>query len=102
MRTRRPLRDPSAVASFADAVDAQFEKSADTVSSRIEAMRHCVERLPEESRQMLRLRYDAGHKGDDLARLLHRSEAAIYKALSRLHQALKNCIDDRLAAQEGV
>ncbi len=96
---RRDRLDRILSAAALDAVDAQFEKSADTVSSRIEAMRHCVERLPEESQLMLRLRYDAGHKGDELARLLHRSEAAIYKAMSRLHQALKKCIDDRLAAQ---
>ena len=85
-----------------DAVDAQLERSAESASARMEAMRHCLERLPVESRQMLRLRYDVGHKGDELARQLQRSEAAIYKALSRLHQALKKCIDERLAAEGAV
>ena len=45
---------------------------------------------------------DEGRKGEELARLLRRSEAAIYKALSRLHQALRKCIDERLATQEAL
>jgi len=82
-----------------DAVGARVAASAETVPARADAMRHCLERLPVESRQMLRLRYDAGHNGHELARLLKRSEAAVYKALSRLHHALKKCIDERLAAE---
>jgi RNA polymerase sigma-70 factor (ECF subfamily) len=62
----------------------------------------CMEKLPEESRTLLRMRYDEGRKGEELAQLLRRSEAAIYKALSRLHVALRKCINERLAAQEAL
>ena len=51
---------------------------------------------------LLRMRYDEGRKGEELARRRQRSEAAIYKTLSRLHQALRQCINQRLAAQEGA
>ncbi|MGB8165916.1 MAG: sigma-70 family RNA polymerase sigma factor [Chthoniobacteraceae bacterium] len=85
-----------------DALDARLEETADSQRQRAEAMRVCLEKLPDESRRLLRMRYDEGRNGAELSRLLRRNEAAIYKALSRLHQALRQCIDVRLAAQEGA
>ena len=85
-----------------DALEARMEETADPQRQRVEAMRVCLEKLPDESRALLRMRYDEGRKGEELARLLRRSEAAIYKTLSRLHQALRQCINQRLAAQEGA
>ena len=85
-----------------DALDARLEDIGYALLQRAEAMSWCVEKLPEESNTLLRMRYDEGRKGEELARLLRRSEAAIYKALSRLHQALRKCIDERLAAQEAL
>jgi RNA polymerase sigma-70 factor (ECF subfamily) len=85
-----------------DALDARLEECGDAQRRRAEAMRVCMEKLPDESRTLLRMRYDEGRKGEELARLLRRSEAAIYKALSRLHVALRKCIDERLAAQEAL
>ena len=82
-----------------DALDARLEETADSQRQRAEAMRWCMEKLPEESRTLLRMRYDEGRKGAELAQLLRRSEAAIYKVLSRLHQALRKCIDERLAKE---
>jgi len=84
-----------------DALDARLEDASDAQRRRMEAMRGCMEKLPEESRTLLRMRYDEVRKGEELARLLRRSEAAIYKALSRLHQALRKCINERLA-EEGA
>ena len=85
-----------------DALDARLEEIGDAQRQRAEAMRGCMEKLPEESRALLRMRYDEGCKGEELVRLLRRSEAAIYKALSRLHQALRKCINERLAEEGAV
>ena len=83
-----------------DTLDTRLEELADSQRQRVEAMRECVENLPEDSRSLLRIRYDEGRKGAELSRLLRRNEAAIYKALSRLHQVLRQCINQRLAAQK--
>ena len=85
-----------------DAMDARLEELVDVQRQRVEAMRECMEKLPEESRALLRMRYDEGRKGEELARLMRLGEAAIYKKLSRLHQALRKCIDKRLATQEAT
>ncbi len=83
-----------------DALDARLEEAADSQRPRAAAMQTCLQKLPEESRTLLRLRYDERRKGEELSRLLSRSEVAIYKALSRLHQVLRKCIDERLATLE--
>lgn len=85
-----------------DALDTRLEKTIDSQRLRVEAMRLCLEKLPDESRTLLRMRYDGGCKGAELSRLLRRNETAIYKALSRLHLVLRQCIQQRLAAQENA
>lgn len=85
-----------------DALETRMEERGAMDRRRMEAMRVCVEKLPEDSRALLQMRYSEGRRGEELARLLGRTEAAIYKALSRLHQALRRCIDDQLAAQEAT
>ena len=72
-----------------DALDTRLEELADSQRQRVEAMRVCVENLPEDSRYLLRIRYDEGRKGAELSRLLRRNEAAIYKALSQILQKLE-------------
>jgi RNA polymerase sigma factor (sigma-70 family) len=85
-----------------DALDTRLEKTIDSQRQRVEAMRLCLEKLPDESRNLLRMRYDEGCKCTELSRLLRRNETAIYKALSRLHLVLRQCIQQRLAAQENA
>jgi RNA polymerase sigma-70 factor (ECF subfamily) len=78
-----------------DAVAASLD-AHEAASPKVTALRQCIATLPQESRRLLRLRYDEGRSGRDLAALLRRSEDAIYKALSRLHAALRKCAEERL------
>jgi RNA polymerase sigma-70 factor (ECF subfamily) len=79
-----------------DAVAESLEENAGA-DLKLAALRACLDQLPPESKQLLRLRYDEGRSGRDLAALLRRSEDATYKALSRLHAALRKCAEERLA-----
>jgi RNA polymerase sigma-70 factor (ECF subfamily) len=79
-----------------DAVAASLDEH-EGASPKVAALRQCIAALPEESKRLLRLRYDEGRSGRVLAALLRRSEDAIYKALSRLHAALRKCAEERLA-----
>lgn len=92
---RRAGRLDSVLSQMAlDAVACRIEVSAR--HEKLLALRRCVSALPLESKRLLHLRYDEGRSGRDLAALLHRSEDAIYKALSRLHAALRKCTQERL------
>jgi RNA polymerase sigma-70 factor, ECF subfamily len=64
---------------------------------KMEALRECIEDVPEASRQLLRLRYFDGLQCEEVARKLGAGLDAVYKRLSRLHQALKECIESRVA-----
>lgn len=61
----------------------------------------CMESLPEKSRQLLQLRYVDGLRVAQMADRLKRSQDAILKALSRLRQALADCVERRQALEGG-
>lgn len=82
-----------------DAVAQSLEESA-SASPKLAALRACLDQLPLESKRLLRLRYDEGRSGRELAALLRRSEDAVYKALSRLHAALRKCAEERLTQMQ--
>jgi RNA polymerase sigma-70 factor (ECF subfamily) len=65
---------------------------------RMEALRECLASVPEKSRQLLHLRYFDGHACDEVARQVGASVDAVYQRLSRLHRALKECVDNKVAA----
>ena len=64
--------------------------------SRMDALRECLESLPEESRRLLRLRYFDGHNCEEVARRMGIGLNAIYKRVSRLHESLRLCIDGKM------
>lgn len=67
-------------------------------SDKVEALRSCMGKLPMPSRQLLQLRYDDGLSGTAIADRLHRSVEAVYQALSRVHRALRACVERQLTA----
>lgn len=72
----------------------------DTESGRFavlkKAFRECFEQLSENNRNMLRLRYKDGAKIKDIANSMHKPVQAIYKTVSRVHDALQRCIEAAL------
>ena len=68
---------------------------------RSEALRDCLEDLPAKSRDLLKRRYFDGHACEAVAEQLGARLDAIYKRLSRLHQALKKCIETKLEQPAG-
>jgi RNA polymerase sigma-70 factor (ECF subfamily) len=73
---------------------------ATEVSARVEALQGCLERLPEQARQLLRLRYEDGLSCSAVARRLRNTVAAVYQSLSRVHRQLRLCVERRLAAAD--
>ena len=68
---------------------------------RQQALRDCIQKLPEHSRRLLAARYASGLRTcRDVANHLGRSLEAVYKVLSRLHESLLRCIEESLGAEE--
>lgn len=80
-----------------DAIEAHWARApAGDGSARADALGRCLDALPARHRELLRLRYDAGLDGAELARRLNRSTDAVYQTLSRLHRRLRECVETHL------
>ena len=73
-----------------------MQTQATSVDHRLDALSHCLGKLPEKSRQLLKWRYHDGLSCQEVADRLKLELNAIYKRLSRLHHALRDCVSRRL------
>jgi len=64
-----------------------------------EALAECLDGLVEGDRQLIQQRYEWDVSVQSIARRLARSTHAVYRALSRIHAALFDCVSSRLAAE---
>jgi RNA polymerase sigma-70 factor (ECF subfamily) len=65
-----------------------------------EALHGCLGRLGEDARELLRMRYADGMTAATIAGKLSRTAAAVYQSLSRLHRALRRCVERELAGHD--
>lgn len=77
-------------------IAAEWERSRHSDDRRREALRECLEQLPDRSRQLLLARYEPGGNATGAAQLLGYSKQAAYKALTRLRSGLAECIERKL------
>jgi len=70
----------------------QDDAAAARAAVRGDQLRHCVERLPEPQRRLLRLRYEEGLNAARIAERLSRNGAAVRKMLARVREALRDCL----------
>ncbi len=68
----------------------------DYVEQRSEALRTCIGRLTARVREMLRLRYEKGHRSQEIGLSLKMSASAVDMGLSRARKALRECIRTKM------
>jgi RNA polymerase sigma-70 factor (ECF subfamily) len=86
---------------FLEAVADEMTAAADVLDERAHALAGCIDRLPPGQRDLLRLRYTDGLAIEAIARQVDRTVEAVYRALSRIRQALHQCVSQRLAKEAG-
>ncbi|MBI1369441.1 MAG: sigma-70 family RNA polymerase sigma factor [Planctomycetes bacterium] len=93
-RSRR--RDPLVFDEAAmQRLDRLWEKR-DDVEDTIAALRQCLSELTPYARRIVQLRYAEGLSGEALARKLDRKVRTTYMALTRIHNALAECVQRRM------
>jgi RNA polymerase sigma-70 factor (ECF subfamily) len=98
-RDRELPLDPEVVRQLAEAADRV--EQAEPASERQTALITCLESLPPRSRQLIRMRYDGSASGaEGLAQKFRRSVQAIYAQVKRIKQALRDCVERRLAKEQ--
>jgi RNA polymerase sigma-70 factor, ECF subfamily len=95
-RANRKLRSISDDAFEALAADALA--LVDQQDSRGEALSECLEKLPERDRRLLEQKYFGQMSTVQLAEQRSQSTHSIYRALSRIHNKLLQCMERALAS----
>ncbi|MGD9128769.1 MAG: sigma-70 family RNA polymerase sigma factor [Planctomycetia bacterium] len=72
-------------------------QQASLSDERSAALMHCVGRLSEKDRAMLAMRYQEEMTSAAIGEKLSRSSAGIRQSLLRIHRALRECVQKRLA-----
>ncbi|MBL8796159.1 MAG: sigma-70 family RNA polymerase sigma factor [Planctomycetia bacterium] len=67
--------------------------------ARTQALGRCLEKLEPEQRELIRLRYQGEADVRAIAARLRRTESAVYKALTKIHDLLLHCIERTLVAE---
>lgn len=78
-------------------LEAELDRRGDeALVAKINALKHCVEKLPRRSRNLVNLRYDENRDGRSIAEQLGVSLDALYQAMRRVHVALRGCVEKQL------
>ncbi len=85
-----------------EAIEDGFCDIANEMDFRKDALESCLKKLPEQQREVIRLRYLQGASTEVVAAAVGRSTSAVYKMLNRIHRSLLDCIQKKLSAQEGT
>jgi RNA polymerase sigma-70 factor (ECF subfamily) len=78
----------------------QVESRLSNLDNRIEALRHCLSKLREKDRRLIKLHYEDGFTVKEMSKLVGRSADGLYKAMNRIHNGLVKCVHWTLAAEE--
>lgn len=70
-------------------------KQLQSPGEKIEALQECLESTPDDARRLLKLRYFDDKRCDEVAEQMGLGLDAIYKRLSRLHESLRQCVEER-------
>ena len=98
MKQRRvPLLSGQAIDALASEATALSEQSI----ARMDALSECLSRLTTADREIIQDRYFRQRPPKQIAEIHARSLDSIYRALSRIHNLLLNCVERTLAREEG-
>lgn len=85
---------------FLGAVANEAEVNAEHLERRARLLHDCLAKLPPDHRDVLHLRYHEGLSIDEMAAKLNRTVCALYRLLSRVRQALHECVTKSLTKAE--
>ena len=82
-----------------EAITEAFDRTENQAESRLQALRQCMEQLPENSRQVLRQRYSDEKRPAEIAREGNKTRDSVYKSLMRIRQKLHDCVERRMKGE---
>ena len=95
-RAVKRLPDAALEESFIQAVASEIDRRAEQLDLRADALRRCVQQLPEPYRRIVVWRYYEEAEIDAIAAKSHRTPAAVYRLLSRIRKLLNDCVSQKV------
>jgi RNA polymerase sigma-70 factor (ECF subfamily) len=89
--------DEAALEALGARFDRCFDRRTDDAADRLDALRDCVERLPDEGKVLVDDYYRDGMSCMEIAAKRRESVDAVKKRLQRTREALAACVDAKLA-----
>jgi len=96
-RRHRPLQFSDA---FMERLAEASKQTSDRNGLRLVALNRCVEKLVDEDRELIHLRYSPGVTCEILAQALDRSVRSVYKAVARIRATLLGCVRQEMARED--
>jgi RNA polymerase sigma-70 factor (ECF subfamily) len=84
---------------FLQTVAEEAATRSEELEGRREALEHCLQKLRESDRELIRRRYQPGSSGKVAAEVMRRPANSVYQSLGRIRRTLLECINRRLSAQ---
>ncbi len=75
-----------------------FENDAGDSAEEQQALRDCVQKLPDKSRELVKMRYEEALKLREIADRVSSTLDAVHKNLSRIREILRGCVEEQLGA----
>lgn len=85
---------------FLQSVADEYEDGEAGLLKREAVLQGCIDKLPEDQRVVLHLRYAEGLSLEAMAERVRRTVAALYRQLSRTRQLLHGCVKKTLMQEE--
>jgi RNA polymerase sigma-70 factor (ECF subfamily) len=82
---------------FIEAVAAEIDRRADVLDRKADALRLCVQKLPEAHRKVVIWRYYEDCGIEEIAAKSQRTVEAVYRLLSRIRGVLNDCVSRQIA-----
>lgn len=99
-RERRKSNEIVLSAETVELLAAESQRQADVADVRRSALEKCLQKLREEDRRLLVLRYQEAGTTGQAAKILGRSVQGVRKSLHRIRMALLGCVERTMAAEQ--
>jgi len=83
-----------------DLLEADWGDPSPDWSDQMEALQRCIGGLGGSARELLQMKYRDDLTAVVIADKLHRSPDAVYQSLSRIHRALRECVEQEMLRLE--
>jgi RNA polymerase sigma-70 factor (ECF subfamily) len=81
-------------------VEVAPQKAPEHAVKELDGLEKCLERVPPRLKQLLQMRYHLSFSTEEIADRAGQSSAWVRTTLCRLRKQLKDCVEDRLAAEK--